>query len=176
MDTGFSQVSQNVSLAFDLDVLAAPTNATVQPKTLDGTGSVGILFGINTFGTAQGARFAVAPTSATGGVFAIRSASNTDLQSFFNYTEGGTYHIELDANYSTGLVTTLVNNVPTGSFQFAAPAAGVTTQEFFMFLNGESGFANSIAIDNVVSSIPEPTTLSLLGLAGLAGLRRRRNA
>ncbi|HEX8525295.1 MAG TPA: PEP-CTERM sorting domain-containing protein [Tepidisphaeraceae bacterium] len=176
VDTGFSQVSQHLSLSFDFSVLDAPTSGTVQPKTLNGSGSVGILFGINVFGTAQGMRFAAAPTSASGGVFAIRSASNTDLQSFFNYNEGQTYHITLAADYSTGKVTTFVDGTPTGSLTFAAPASGVTTQEIFMHLNGESGNANSVAIDNIVAAVPEPASLSVLGLGSLAMLGRRRRS
>jgi hypothetical protein len=175
IDTSFSQAGQHAYMSFDLSVLSAPTIATAQVKTLNGTGAAGILFGVNMFGTAQGARFAAAPTSANGGVFAIRSADNSDLQSFFNYVEGNTYHVSLDANYDTGLVSTAVDNVSTGSYPFAAgPASNVTTQEFFMHLNGESGFANSIAIDNISGAVPEPASLALLGLAGLTMLRRRR--
>lgn len=174
IDTGFSQTSQNIKLSFDLCVLAAPTTATAQVKTLNGTGSAGILFGINTFATAQGARFAVAPTSATGGVFSIRSADNSDLQSFFDYVEGSTYHVDLFSDYGTGLVSTYVDGNYTGAFAFASGgAAGVTTQEFFMHLNGESGFANQVAIDNIVASVPEPSSLALFGIGAVALLRRR---
>jgi hypothetical protein len=178
LDTAFSQASQQVTLSFDVNILAAPTGATVQPKTLDGgPGTAGILLGMNTFGSAQGTRFAAAPTSATGGVFAIRTPDNLGLQSFFNYTEGQTYHIDLVSNYNTGLVSTYVDGVFTGDKSFASlPAVGVTTQEFFFHLNGEGGFANSIAIDNVVAAVPEPTGIALLGLgAGAMLLRRRRS-
>jgi hypothetical protein len=176
-NNGFSQVSQQVTLSFDVNILDAPTTATVQPKILDGGfATAGILLGMNTFGTAQGTRFAAAPTSATGGVFAIRTPDNSGLQSFFNYTEGQTYHIDLVSNYDTGLVGTYVDGVFTGNEAFATgPSALVSTQEFFFHLNGELGNANSVALDNIVASVPEPTGIALLALgAGALLLRRRR--
>jgi hypothetical protein len=176
LDTGFSQTSQLVTLSFDVNILSAPTVAVTQPKLLDGgPGLAGILLGMNTFGTAQGTRFAAAPTSATGGVFAIRTPDNTGLQSFFSYTEGQTYHIDLVSNYDTGLVGTYVDGVFTGNQAFATgAAANVTTQEFFFHLNGEAGNANSVALDNIVATVPEPTGIALLSLGAGAMLLRRR--
>ncbi len=174
IDTSVSYTSQQVRLSFDVDIIGAPNSATSQVKTLNGSGAAGILLGMNTFGTAPGAKFAVAPTSATGGVFAIRSADNNDLQSFFTYTEGTTYNVALVSDYDTGVVSTYVDGVFTGSKTFAsAPAANVTTQEFFFHLNGEASYSNIVAIDNI-SAVPEPASIGLLGVAGLAMLKRRR--
>ncbi|MGB7160590.1 MAG: PEP-CTERM sorting domain-containing protein [Tepidisphaeraceae bacterium] len=178
-NNGFNQLSQQVSISFDLNVIDAPTNATVQPKTLNGAGSVGILLGMNTFtGTsAPAARFAVAPTSAGGGVFAIRSPDNSDLQSFFNYVEGETYNVQLVSNYDTGKVSTYVNDAFQGEFSFwSGGGANISTSEFFFHLNGESGNANSVAVDNIVAAVPEPTGIALVAMgAGALLLRRRRH-
>ena len=75
MDTGFTVPGQQVKLEFDVGVLAAPANATAQPKFLnDTTDQAGILLGMNAYQPTNGwaFRFAVAPTSADGGVFAVR--------------------------------------------------------------------------------------------------------
>lgn len=64
---GFTLPGQSVHVGFDINVLAAPTNATTQPKTL-GAGTAGILLGMNAY-TSNGwaYRFAAAPTSEAGG-------------------------------------------------------------------------------------------------------------
>jgi hypothetical protein len=176
LDTGFSQTSQQMTLSFDVNVQAAPTSATVQPKTL-GTGTAGILLGVNTYTNNDwAARFAIAPTSEGGGVFAIRTPDNTGLQSFFTYVEGDTHNVKLVSNYDTGKVSTYVDGVFQNELPFwTAGAANVSTSEFFFHLNGELGNANSVAIDNIVAAVPEPTGIALLGLgAGALLLRRRR--
>jgi hypothetical protein len=175
LDTDFSYTSQYVHMSFDLNILNAPTASTSQLKLLNGgPATAGILFGMNTFGTDQGTRFAAAPTSVDGGVFAIRSPDNTSLQSFFNYIEGQTYHIDLVSDYDTGMVETYVDGVDEGSYAFATGAqAANTTQEFFFHLNGDLGSDSQVALDNITAT-PEPTSLGLIGLVSLGLLRRRR--
>ena len=136
---------------------------------------------MNTFTSAStpAFRFAAAPTSAGGGVFAFRNEANTDLTSFFNYTEGETYNVKMIADYATGTVDACVDGVQMiNDFTFwSVGNPSIGTSEFFFHLNGEAGFANSVAIDNIVAGVvPEPTTIALLGLAtfGLTGIRRRK--
>ena len=63
-----------------------------------------------------------------------------------------------------------------------------STSELFIYFNGESGYANQVAIDNIQgydsaysapAPVPEPGTMMLLG-AGFLGLavygKRRKNA
>jgi hypothetical protein len=177
VDTAFGQTSQQMTLSFDVNVIDAPTNATAQPKTLNGgPGTAGIFLGMNTYTTNDwAARFAIAPTSAGGGVFAIRSPDNNDLQSFFTYTEGDTHNVKLVSNYNTGKVSTYVDDIFKGEYSFwDTGATDVSTSEFFFHLNGELGNANSVAIDNIVAAVPEPTGIALLGLgAGVLLMRRR---
>ena len=175
-DIQVNHAEQHISMSFDLAVLAAPTTSSTQPKTLGG-GTVGVNFGINTFpgaGGSQGVRFVSAATSATGGVFGIRTPDNSTIQPFFTYTEGTAYHVQIVSNYDTGIAETYVNGVSTGSLPFYTGAQpGFVTSEFFAFLNGDTGSANSVALDNFVA-VPEPTTLAALAGASAFGLRRRR--
>jgi hypothetical protein len=172
---GFSIASQKLATSFDINVLAAPTSATSQPKTLGG-GTAGILLGLNAYTSSdQGSdwsfRFAAAPTSATGGVFAFRSPDNTTLIPFFDYTEGTKYAVSILADYSTGKLNASVNGVQLltdYAFWTGGGKTNVATDELFFHLNGEGGFSNSVALDNInAAAVPEPTTLVVWGLVGI---------
>ncbi len=180
MDTEYSVTSQSVQLSFDLDIKNQPASATGQLKTLNGGPStVGILLGINNFQAGNtGFDFAAAPTSAAGGVFAVRSPDNGNLTSFFNYSLNTPYHIEIDANYDTGLMDTYVNGAleASGLPMASGIVPNANPDETFIFLNGEAGYANEVAIDNIEASVPEPASLSVLGLGACALLARRRRA
>jgi hypothetical protein len=183
-NNGFNLIGQQIRMSFDINVLAAPTSATTQPKILGG-GTAGILLGMNTFLTSPsggvGFRFAAAPTSAGGGVFAFRTPDNSELIPFFNYNEGDTHNVAIEANYTTGRLDAFVDGaLQLSNYEFLpGGAAGVNTGEFFFHLNGEAGFANSVALDNIQANvIPEPASIVLLGMAGsVIGFvgRRRRN-
>ena len=61
-----------------------------------------------------------------------------------------------------------------------AVANPTSTSELFIYFNGESGYANQVAIDNIKgydTAVPEPATMLLLGLGlvGLVGVRRMFN-
>jgi hypothetical protein len=180
-NNGFNVAAQQVRMSFDVNILAAPTVATTQPKVLNG-GTAGILLGMNAFtnsGSQQSFRFAAAPTSAAGGVFAFRTADNLELVDFFNYVEGQTYNVAIEADYTTGKVRAFVDGVLKISNHtfLTTNVPGAVTGEYFFHLNGEAGFANSVALDNIQSSvIPEPASAALAGAAacGLFVVRRRR--
>ncbi|BBO36092.1 PEP-CTERM sorting domain-containing protein [Lacipirellula parvula] len=181
-NNGFGAVGQKVRMSFDVNILAAPTVALTQPKLLAGGGSAGIILGMNAFtnsGSQQSFRFAAAPTSETGGVFAFRSADNTTLVDFFNYVEGTTYNVAIEADYTTGKVKAFVDGIEKISNHtfLLANEPSATTGEYFFHLNGEAGYANSVAIDNIQSSVvPEPASLGLAGAAALSlfVVRRRQ--
>jgi hypothetical protein len=171
---GFNLAAQQVQMSFNVNVLSAPTNATSQPKALSTGGTAGILLGMNTFTASdQGAdwafRFAAAPTSASGGVFAFRTQDNTTLVPFFNYTEGVQYSLKIVADYSTGKLDAYVNNnLQLSNYAFwTSGKTNVVTDEYFFHLNGELGNANSVALDNIasVSAVPEAGAFLFGGLA-----------
>ena len=180
-NNGFNVAGQQLRMSFDVNILAAPTDATTQPKVLNG-GSAGILLGMNAFtnsGSQQSFRFAAAPTSVAGGVFAFRTADNLELVDFFNYVEGQTYNVAIEADYTTGKARAFVDGVLKISNHtfLTTNVPGAVTGEYFFHLNGEAGFANSVALDNIQSSvIPEPASAALAGAAacGLFVVRRRR--
>jgi hypothetical protein len=171
---GFNITGQKLAASFDINVLAAPTNATSQPKILGG-GTAGILLGLNVFtssdqGNDWAFRFAAAPTSANGGVFAFRSPDNLALVPFFSYVEGTQYAISILADYSTGKLNAYVNGTPllTGYSFWGGGRTNVATNEMFFHLNGEGGFSNSVALDNInAAAVPEPTTLVVWSLVGI---------
>jgi hypothetical protein len=182
-NNGLNLIGQQIRMSFDVNILDAPTVASAQPKNLNG-GTAGILLGMNTFLTSPGGgigpRFAAAPTSAAGGVFAFRTPDNSELIDFFNYTEGETYNITFKVDYSTGMLDAFVDGVELLSDYVFLPggASNVNTGEFFFHLNGELGFANSVAIDNIqATAIPEPGTFALVGMTmiGLACSRRHQH-
>jgi hypothetical protein len=193
--TGGASVSQNFKLSFDIAVNTQPASATLQPKDLDlslmggpaAAGTAGILFGMNIAATVPGPatpwafRFAVAPTSAGGGVFAMRSGgpiNNSTLSAFGNYNVGSSYNLVLEADYTTGLLDAYINgSLALSGFQFATGGAGVSTSEVFLHLNGEAGYANSVTINNLTAAVPEPSALTMLSLgAGLLGMRQIRRS
>ena len=178
--TGFSLPGQQLAMSFDINILSAPTNATAQPKILGG-GIAGILLGMNVHTSNSWAfRFAAAPTDANGGVFAFRTEDNSELIPFFNYEEGKTYRIDILANYSTGKLDAFVDGVQllTGFAFWSSGAANVSTNEFFFHLNGEPGYSNVVAIDNLFATqAPEPASLlvwTLLGVTTVGAARRAR--
>lgn len=168
---GFSLTAQQVQMSFDVNILDAPTAATQHLKNLPGGGQAGILLGMNAFvnGGTPGFMFAAAPTSASGGIFAFRTPDNTGLTPFFNYTEGTQYSLNIQANYSTGTLNASVNGTPVlSNYAFwTSGQTGVVTDEYFFFLNGEMGNANSVALDNIasVSAVPEAGAFLFGGLA-----------
>lgn len=180
-NNGFNVAAQQVRMSFDVNILQAPAVATAQPKILNG-GTAGILLGMNAFtnsGTQQSFRFAAAPTSAAGGVFAFRTADNLELVDFFNYVEGQTYNVAIEADYTTGKVRAFVDGVLKISNHtfLTTNVPGAVTGEYFFHLNGEAGQANMVALDNIQSAvIPEPASAALAGVAafGLFVVRRRR--
>ncbi len=61
-------------------------------------------------------------------------------------------------------------------FWTAGIGAPVNTSEFFMHLNGESGYSNQVAIDNIQAYstvVPEPATICLLVFGSMIFMRRK---
>lgn len=183
-------LSQQLTLNFDITVDNQPFPATAQPKNLDlsligGTGNdgtAGLMLGMNIASNVPGPatpwafRFALAPTTATGGVFAMRdggATNNSNLKAFGTYAVGSTYHVALDANYTTGLLDAYIDGtLAMSGFKFADGGSNVWTSEVFIHLNGESGTANSVSINHFTASVPDAaSTLLLLGgaLGALSG-------
>jgi hypothetical protein len=172
---GFTLPGQKTLTSFDINVLAAPENATSQPKSLGG-GTAGILLGLNVYtasdqGSDWSFRFAAAPTSATGGVFAFRSPDNLSLIPFFNYDNGSQYNVSILADYSTGKLNAYVDGMQSltdYAFWAGGGKTNVVTDEMFFHLNGEDGFQNSVSLDNIrAAAVPEPTTLVVWSLMGI---------
>jgi hypothetical protein len=142
----------------------------------------GQAFAINVFGldSQRLFRFAVSPTSLTGGDFGYRLPGvSGDLVSFGSYTDGETHHVAINADFGAGTMNISLDGlqVVTGA-ALVSPGTGVS--EVFMFQNGVDGVANQVTLDNIVVTVPEPSAwaMALGGLGLLLGFRRfgRRSA
>lgn len=179
IDTQMLASGPTLSLSFDIDVVNVPTTGLPQ----GGVGAPdGQAFAIQVFGldSLRLLRFAVSPTSATGGDFGYRlPGGGGDLVSFGSYTEGDTHHVDIYADFSSSTMNISLDGlqVVTGA-ALVNPGTGVS--EVFMFQNGVDGQLNEVALDNIVVTVPEPSTwaMALGGLGMLLGFRRfgRRSA
>jgi hypothetical protein len=178
MDTQYSTAAATFQLKFDLNVNAATQNAWQTYTLLSDSSTVHPVFGVNTFSTGNSLDFNAVPTSSTGGVYGIRTAAG--IEPFFNYTNGDDHTIEMDANYLTGWVNVLVDGTPElTAYAFGSPSGGVNISETFLYLSGDtsvSPISNSVSVDNISATVPEPASLSCLAIGGLGLLRRRRSA
>ncbi len=86
--------------------------------------------------------------------------------------------LSIDADYTTSpSYTVTANGVTTDSlsyFQTTAPSAGTAVKQL-SFQSGNVVTGAWAVVDNI-SVVPEPAAASLLGVAGLLALRRRRTA
>lgn len=178
MDTEYSVTSSFLQLKFDLNVLGASQSSGQSYTLLSNASTVSPVFGVNTFESTftNSLRFNAVPTSSTGGVYGIRTSAG--IEPFFSYTNGDNHQIELDADYSTGTLNVLVDGVTKmSSYAFSTPNPSATIQETFFYLNGDTSASpgsNSIALDNISASVPEPASLGLISLCAVGLLRRRR--
>lgn len=177
MDTQFQATAPVFDFSFDIDVVTTPTTGLAQ----SGVGAPnGQAFAINAFGldSSRIFRFAVSPTSDTGGSFGYRlPGSSGDLTSFGTYTDGQTHHVDIVTDFNTGTM-----NISLDGTQVVTDAAllspGTGYSEFFMFQNGVDGVSNQVALDNIqIVATPEPSSYALgfVALGALVVLARRRS-
>ena len=157
-------------------MLDIPTTGLPQSDTNVANGQA---FVVQAFATSGGGgdrvwRFAVSPTSATTGLFGLRDNSGGDIVPFGTYTEGETHHLKLVADYGTDTVNAYLDGNLALANQPFVNAGATGMGELFIFQNDVEGQTNSVAIDNIVTAVPEPASLGVLGLAGSALLARRR--
>jgi hypothetical protein len=176
MDTQFLTNGPQITVDFDLDVIDVPTTGLPQSATSIPNGQA---FVIQAFAESGGGndrvwRFAASPTSATGGIFGMRDNSGGDIIPFATYNEGDTHHFKIVSDYSTDTVNVFMDGNPevVGAPFVNAGATGM--DELFIFQNDVEGQTNSVAIDNIVTAVPEPASISMLGLGALALARRKR--
>jgi len=176
IDTSFNTGGATLaSVDFDVNIVDVPTTGLPQATTTYPQGQAWVF---QTFGAGPSAqnrvfRFVATPTSGSGGIFAMRNSTDGDLIAIGSYTEGQTYHVQVLADFVLQTVDVSLNNTLVAA---DLPFVSLTTSmtEHFIFQNGVAGMTNSVAIDNIVTAVPEPSSLALLGVGAIALLRRRR--
>jgi hypothetical protein len=181
LDTQFLVATDYASISFDINIIDVPSSGI--PQSAGGAPN-GQAFAMNLFGldSQRVFRFAVSPTGDTAGNFGVRLPGGAgDLFTFATYTEGTTYHLEFQNDFTAGTTSIFVNNIFVGSSPTVLPATGIS--ELFMFQNGVEGQTNSVALDNIVIStdraaaVPDGgSTMAMLGLGmlGLGFLKSRK--
>lgn len=178
MDTGLSTTANFLSLKFDIDILAQAAGGYGQSF-----GSGQTLGGVRIYQNPDWAvSFQFMPTSATNGYFGFRNEASTSVVNLGSYTVGTTYHVRIDVDYVNNLASGYINGNLAGTSPLrTGNAAGGTTSEIFVYLNGASGSANSIRISETApapaASAPalDLWALSLLSMltAALGAMWRR---
>lgn len=175
MDTQFNFPTSRAVLDFDLNVVDVPTSGLPQTTATAAGGQAFVLqaFGQGPVTVDRVFRFVVTPTSETGGAFAMRNNTDGDVVVLGTYVEGETHHVQIHADFATQTLDVYLNNVlALNNHPFISQTNSLL--EYFIFQNGIEGQTNSVAIDNIVTYVPEPASLGLLGLGAMLIGRRRR--
>lgn len=107
--------------------------------------------------------------------FGTLAQASSDLNTAIAYGTTQTFSMTVNADgSSTFSLDGASGNLPTGALSSLFTDSADGEYHFVAYSQGNPGFTlNSVSID-AVSTIPEPSSFALLGLGGLALLRRRR--
>lgn len=179
MDTnGLNSHANFVSLKFDLNILSQAASGYGQ--AFNGAGTLGGVRIVQNGIFAESLQFM--PTDTTSGTFAFRNFDGSAVQTIGNYTTNTLYHIQLDADYTSGTANAYINGILANTVPYplrAGTGPGGLTSEIFVYLNGASGQGvhNSFTIGDTAQT-PLPSTASAgilcLGVLGLGRVVRRR--